>query len=142
MADLPPYTQPGAASGWNNALSGVLPTDNLSRAMAAMNLTPEEQALYLRHLANLYGSGGVDNADGSRSSLYQVGFTADDGRQYNVPSVYDGQILSPDNAIARAMQSGLSQFPSYASPFQAENRYQQMHNYMDADTGAYMKGRR
>jgi hypothetical protein len=138
MADLPPFGGPGFSQ---NALAGVLPTDNFSRAMAALNLTPEEQALYMRHLANLYGTGGVDNPDGSRSSLLQMNVGMGD-RAYNLPSVYDGQILSPDNAIARAVQSGLGQFPSYASPFQAENRYQQIHNYMDADTGAYLQGRR
>lgn len=55
---------------------------------------------------------------------------------YNVPSVYDGKINSPDNAIARAMQMGLGQFPSYQSPFEAENRYHRMHNYMEADQPA------
>jgi hypothetical protein len=96
----------------------------------------------LRHLANLWGPGGVDNPDGSRSSLYQVGFIGPDGRQYNVPSVYNGQILPPDDAIARAKQSGLSQFPSYATPQQAEARYQAMHDYMDRDTGDYFAIRR
>jgi len=36
----------------------------------------------------------------------------------------------------------LSQYPSYSSPDQAEARYQQMHGYMDQDTGDYMNVRR
>lgn len=115
--------------------------DNLDAAQSALGLTPQEYALYARHLANLWGTGGVDNPDGSRSSLYQVGFDQG-GRQYNVPSVYDGQIILPDAAIARARQSGLEQFPSYPNADAAETRYGQMHGYMDKDTGAYMDVRR
>jgi hypothetical protein len=119
------------------ALAGA-PLGNYNAANRALFMSPQEQSLYQRHLTNLWGNGGVDNPDGSRSTLYQVGFTGPDNRQYNVPSVYDGQILSPDAAIARAQQSGLQQFPSYATPEQAEARYQAMHGYMDRDTTAYM----
>lgn len=136
MPDLPPFRLPGM-----NALSGVYPLDNFNAAVNALRLTPEEQALYRLHLANLYGAGGVDNPDGSRSTLYQVGFTGEDGRTYNVPSVYDGQIVSPDNAIARAYAAGIGRFPSYQSPFEAENRYQRMHKYMERDTDAFLRGR-
>lgn len=111
---------------------------NMQAATRQMFLSPQEQSLYARHLTNLWGNGGVNNPDGSRSSLYDVDFTGPDNRQYNVPSVYNGQILSPDAAIQRAFQSGLSQFPSYPSVDAAEGRYQAMHNYMDQDTGNYM----
>lgn len=134
---LPPYLRPPGM----NALAGAYPTDTLEQAIKTMKLTPQEEAMYRLHLSNLYGPGGVDNPDGSRSTLYQVGFTADDGRTYNVPSVYNGQILSPDNAIARAYSSGLGQFPSYSSPFEAENRYQRMHGYMERDTNAFLRNR-
>lgn len=126
--------KPPASPGFNV-------TDNMEAAQLALGLTPQERALYERHLANLWGNGGVNNPDGSRSSLYQVGFDQG-GRQYNVPSVYDGQIISPDAAIARAMQGGLGQFPSYPNADTAEARYQQMHDFMDRDTGAYMGVRR
>lgn len=118
--------------GINQALPGVYPDANLKRANAAMNLTPQEQALYMMHLRNLYPSGGVPNPDGGTSTLYQVGFDHG-GRTYNVPSVYDGKINAPDDAITRAIQMGLGQFPSYRSPFEAENRYQRMHNFMERD---------
>jgi hypothetical protein len=123
-----------------------LPTQNLEAAQRDLNLTPQERALYQRHLTNLYGPGGVDNPDGSRSTLYQMGVTMPDGRTYNLPTVYDGRILPPsgpwaDNAMTRAQQQGLDTFPSYQSPFEAENRYQQMHNYMDRDTAAYFNDR-
>ena len=137
MADLPPFNALLSAS---QPPPGVYPMNNFQGAVNALRLNPQEQALYMRHLQNLYGSGGVDNPDGSRSTLYQMG-TDIDGRTYNLPTVYDGQILSPDNALARARQAGLSTFPSYQSPFEAENRYQQMHGYMERDTNDYFKSR-
>lgn len=113
-------------------LAGI-PQQNFDAANKAMNLTPEEQALYQRHLSNLWGSGGVDNADGSTSTLFQMSTTGPDGRTYNLPTVYDGAILHPDAAYERAQQQGLQNFPSYGSDFAAENRYQQMHNFMERD---------
>jgi hypothetical protein len=134
MADFGLRVQAPTQPGFNVS-------QNLDAAQTALGLTPQERALYERHLANLWGSGGVDNPDGSRSSLYQVGFNQG-GQTYNVPSVYDGQIISPDAAITRANQTGLGQFPSYPNADSAEARYQQMHGYMDKDTGAYMDVRR
>lgn len=127
-------------------LPPVTTSPNLVEAQRAMKLTPQETDLYQRHLANLYGPGGVDNPDGSRSTLYQANVGMGDGRAYNIPTVYDGKILPvdgprADNAIARAEAAGLNKFPSYQSPFEAENRYQRMHNYMERDTGAYLDGR-
>ena len=133
MADVFNFLPPESGlMGMVQALPGVYPEDNLRRAQAAMNLTPQETALYRTHLQNLYPSGGVPNPDGGTSTLFQVGFDHN-GRTYNVPSVYDGRINHPDDAIARAMQMGLHLFPSYQSPFEAENRYQRMHNYMERD---------
>jgi hypothetical protein len=109
---------------------------NLVAADAALQFTPEERALYERHLANQWGPGGVDNPDQSRSTLYQMG-TDIDGKTYNLPTVYDGRILPPDDAFARAMALGINTFPSYPSPDAAEARYQRMHDYMDRDAGAY-----
>lgn len=111
--------------------------DNLAAANAEMQLTPQEQALYQRHLQNLYGPGGVDNPDGSRSTLYQMS-TEIGGRVYNLPTVYDGKIVTPQEAVQRAQAQGLNTFPSYGSEQQAESRYQQMHGYMEKDTGAYL----
>lgn len=129
--NLPAFELPGGAP----VPVSNPPQDNFNAANTAMKLTPEEQALYQRHLTNAWGPGGVDNPDGSRSTLYQVGFTHGDGRTYNVPTVYDGKIISPDSAISRAISGGIQRFPSYQSPFEAENRYQRMHGYMERDVG-------
>lgn len=125
----------------SQALPGAPPTNSYTAATNALALNSEERALYMRHLQNLYGSGGVDNPDGSRSSLLQMNVGLGD-RAYNLPTVYDGQALEPEPAIDRARQQGLNIFPSYASPFEAENRYQRMHNYMDKDTGEFLRSRK
>lgn len=113
---------------------------NLDAAHAAMRLTPQERALYERHVSNLFGPGGVDNPDGSRSTLYQLSFESG-GKTYNVPTVYDGKILKPDAAIDAAFAQGLNNFPSYPDQAAAEKRYQQMHGFMEGDTAAYLARR-
>jgi hypothetical protein len=57
---------------------------NLEAADKTLNLTPQERALYQRHLTNLNGPGGVDNPNGSRSTLFQMSFEQD-GKTYNIP---------------------------------------------------------
>ncbi len=115
---------------------------NYDAANKSLGMNPQEQALYQRHLTNLWGSGGVDNPNGSRSSLFQMSTQGPDGRTYNLPTVYNGQILPPDAAYQQAQQQGLQNFPSYGSGDEAEARYQQMHGFMDKDTGAFFDVRR
>jgi hypothetical protein len=107
----------------------------LQDAKRRLFLSPEEQNLYRHHLQNLWGPGGVDNPDGSRSTVYTMGTEGPDGRQYNVPTVYDGQILPPDAAAARGV-GGPVAFPSYPTPEAADARYMQMHDQMEKDAGA------
>jgi hypothetical protein len=120
---------------------------NYNSAVKQMQLNPQEQALYQMHLQNLHGSGGVDNPpdatnpQGSRSSLLQTTFEIN-GKVYNIPTVWGGKILPPDQALQMAKQYGLEKFPSYSSEQEAEARYQQMHDYMDKDTGAYLQSKK
>lgn len=114
---------------------------HLETAHKDLKLTPEERDLYIRHLTNLWGDGGVDHANGDRSTLYAV--TTDiDGRGYIIPSVRDGKILPPDDAIDAARADGLHQYPSYPNADEALQRYMAMHEYMNRDTGDYMAVRR
>ena len=112
-------------------------TTQFEAAVQQLRLTPQEQALYQRHLMNLYGAGKVVHPDGGISTLYQMSITGPDNKTYNIPTVYDGKIVDPDDAIRRARKAGLWQFPSYLSQALAEDRYQQMHHYMDRDVGRY-----
>ena len=140
---------------------GLVPVDhdpfqnsgNYVAANTALNLNPQEQALYQRHLSNLYGSGGVNNPDGSRSSLYQS-VQEHDGKYYNVPTVWNGKretqpYTNPttgetmdvpnDTAIQNVEKAGWNTFPSYQTPEAADQRYDQMHEFMNRDTQDYFK---
>lgn len=117
---------------------GAMPS-NLAAADAALKLTPQEQALYQRHLTNLSGTGGVTNANGSRSTLFVNTFGVGD-KTVVVPSVWDGKILTPDQSLERAKAEGLDKFPSYASDAEANARYGKMHDFMEKDTAQYNKG--
>ena len=110
---------------------------HLRAAQKDLRLNQQEQDLYKRHLSNLWTPSGVDNPDGSRSTLYQFSERGPDGRHYNIPTVWDGKILSPDEALDRVEETGWDKFPAYKTPEEADARYQQMHNYMDKDAVDY-----
>lgn len=109
------------------------------QAQAALRMTPQERGLYERHLANLMGAGKVVHPTGDISTLYQMSVGGPENQTYNIPSVYNGQIVSPDRAVANAAQQGWYNFPSYPTPEAAEARYGQMHGFMDQDVGQYLK---
>jgi hypothetical protein len=153
---MPPHYNPFAAPVFPNIQApNQGPTSpNFEAARDSMNLNPQEQQLYQMHLRNLYGSGGVNNMNGSRSTLYQS-VEPHNGRYYNVPTVWDGQLQTQkytnpndpsqtmDIANPQALQNvanvGWQNFPSYPTGQQADARYQQMHNYMEKDTADYQK---
>jgi hypothetical protein len=110
-----------------------------AEARDTLQLTPEEQALYIRHLQNLWGTGGVDHPDGSRSTLYQMS-VGPPGNVQNIPTVWNGVILPPGAAMMAAGQNG--PFPSYPTHEAAEDRYGKMHDFMERDTEQYQRRRR
>lgn len=133
-ADTQGKTIPQLQAAIVEAQHGSRPPDdsNYRAAKEQLQLNEQESALYQRHLGNVAGPGGVNNPDGSRSTLYQM--TAEsDGKFYNVPTVWDGKILPPDEAMKRARAQGLDQFPSYPTEAEAESRYQAMHGFMEKD---------
>lgn len=114
---------------------------NLKAADETLKLTPQEQNLYQRHLTNLTGEGGVDNTDGTRSTLGQTTISAN-GKFYNIPTVWDGKSLSDQDATDRATKEGLDSFPAYDTKEQAGERLQQLDSYMEKDTQAFLQGRK
>lgn len=133
-----PYGEERAAPA--PAVDGKLPTDmpnmsNFNAAHEALDMTPEEQALYQRHLSNL-SAGGVKNANGSTSTLFQTSFEQN-GKTYNIPTVWQiaGKpvIVPPHQAIKLANMEGIDKFPSYPSEDEAEARYEAMHKFMERD---------
>ena len=140
----------------NQATPATGPTSpNLAAADKALNLTPQEKALYERHLTNLSSAGGVDNPDGSRSTLYQS-VQEHNGKFYNVPTVWDGKRETKkytrpsdgevfDVPNAKAMENinkvGWDKFPSYSTAAEADERYEQMHKFMKLDTAEHLARR-
>jgi len=110
---------------------------NFSNAIRALGLTRQEQYLYRHHLHNL-SKGGVVNPDQSISTLYQttMGYN---GRHYNIPTVWDNQILDEDQSRQRALQTGIENFPSYPSAKAADARYQDMHKYLEKDMADWFR---
>src|SRR6266436_7698193 len=111
--------------------------DSFRAALTDMNLTPQEQNLYKMHLENLSGPGGVDNPDGSRSTLKQITVEAND-KAYNIPTVWEGKVLSNEEAMKRVDAYGWHKFPSYDTEDKAQARYDAMHSYMEKDTAKYL----
>jgi hypothetical protein len=129
--------------------------NNFDAAHKALDLNPQEKALYMRHLSNLWGSGGVDNPDGSRSSLYQA-VQEHEGKFYNIPTVWNGKIeteswthpttgrvmdVPNETALKNVDRVGWDKFPSYATPDEADARYEDMHKFMEQDTGNYLQSK-
>lgn len=128
---------------------------SLPLAQSFLNLSPQETALYQMHLKNLTGPGGVDNADGSRSTLFQA-VQEHSGKFYNIPTVWNGKIETekytdangkvwdvPNNtALSNVEKMGWDKFPSYGTPEEADKRYDDMHKYLEQDTRNYMATRR
>jgi hypothetical protein len=115
-------------------------TAYMQQAEDELKLNPAERALYRRHLTNLHGKGGVDNEDGTRSTLYQT--TVQLGNKtYLIPTVWDGKVLPVREAVDRVRQVGWDKFPAYATLAEAEKRYDQLHTYMQLDTKQYEQNR-
>jgi hypothetical protein len=133
---------------YDTPLADELGTRNINFTVAkdTMKLNQQEQDLYQRHLTNLYGTGGVNNYDQnnpisppSRSTLFVNTYDLNN-KTYVLPSVYEGKILSPSEALVRAEQEGIERFPSYNTQEEANSRYMEMHKYMEKDTGDYFAG--
>jgi hypothetical protein len=101
-------------------------------ATKKLGLSDEEQFLYQHHLDNL-AKGGVA-APGGKTSTILAQTVESDGKHYVIPTVWDNKIVSGDQATKNAQAIGFDKFPSYDSEVEAENRYMQMHDYMDKDT--------
>jgi hypothetical protein len=101
------------------------------RPQPPKNWTPQELFLYNHHIQNL-ARGGARNPQGGISTILNI--TAQFGkRHYVLPTIWDNQFLTADQAIERAKQVGLDKFPSYKSEKEANSRYEQLHTFMEKD---------
>ena len=113
----------------------------LTSGLSLEDLTPQENFLYHYHLNNLNGPGKVINPDGSISTVFQT-VIGQGSKYYNIPTVWGGKIVSPYEALSNAQAMGIDKFPSYSSPKEADQRYMQMHKFMEQDVARYMKSNR
>jgi hypothetical protein len=93
--------------------------------------SPQERYLYNHHLNN-FRQGGVRHDDGSISTYLGIGVDLN-GRYYMLPTVWDNQIVEPEEGIRRAIAGGLDKFPSYRNEEEGERRYQELHDLMERD---------
>lgn len=105
---------------------------NMRAANDALGLTPEEQNLYAHHLNMLATGDRVANADGTYSTILAAG-VEHNGKEHNIPTVWDGKILPIEQAKKRAAAKGWEHWPSYDTPEAAYARYMQMHSFMERD---------
>lgn len=117
--------------------TGAPVNGRLAEADSALGLTPQEKFLYQTHLNNLQGNGKIVQPNGAVSSLLQMSFEQD-GKTYNIPTVWGGKQLSADASIAEAKKIGLDKFPAYGSTAEAEARYGKMHDFIEKDTTDYL----
>jgi hypothetical protein len=109
--------------------------NNFNEAIDKLGLNAQEQFYYNTHRRN-FMKGGVKNPDGSVSTVVG-GVHNIDGREYLLPSVWDGQIHKNRNEIIdHAKKVGLSNYPNYATADEALKREKAMHDYMEKDVAA------
>lgn len=111
--------------------------ENLEAAHKELGLNKQERDYYIRHLKNMHGPGGVDNEDGTRSTVLTQVSKYDD-RHYLIPTIRDGKVLDPGEKMSAtanrlAEEEGLENFPSYPSEEEARERYNAIHKFMDLD---------
>jgi hypothetical protein len=112
---------------------------SLAEVLAGVSqMGPQEQNLYDHHLGNLYGGGKVTSPLGDISTLYQAVVPGPYGRFYNIPTVWDGQILTTQEAAEKAASKGWDNWPSYTTPDAADLAYEaRVHPAAAQDVGRY-----
>jgi hypothetical protein len=114
----------------------IEPSARIADVEKQLKLSQQERSLYSRHLENMTGAGGVNNPNGSRSTVSAI-YANLNGKAYVLPTVYDGKKLSENDAIAKAKKVGLDKFPSYANEKEADARYRKMYSFMEKDAESY-----
>lgn len=141
VAQTPPApTAPAAPTSPTADPASKYNMTNFNAAHEALTMTPQEQGLYMHHLAQaaptMSAPGG---AAGVRPTVEPLNLQVGD-RYHNIPTIWGGQALSWDNPQARATllaniqkAGGFSRFPSYPSADEADARYAAMQRFMARD---------
>lgn len=120
--------------GEDGSVSPLLPTDDKRQRMT------DGERYYLNLHYNELSGGGVENSDGSVSTVRGSVMGGEDGREYLIPTVRDGKILSEEEAWERANEDGLEKYPSYGSVEEALEAEERLKEEINASTKAVRKG--
>ena len=101
------------------------------------DLTPEEQNVIQYHRTNLDNNTFITEPDGSPTTFRGAVMGVDNGSML-FPLYRDGVVLEPSTAQRLAVRSGVK-FPVYKDDETALAREQFLHEFMKADSDAYMK---
>ena len=100
-------------------------------------LTQEEMNALNYSRQNMNPERGLANQDGSLTT-FKGAISGVDDKQMYYPTYWDKQVLLPNEALQRALRSGIK-FPMYGSVEEAEARERVVHDYMERDTQEYNK---
>ncbi len=118
-----------------------MPRDALDiyKEMLGGGFSPQEQNLFWHGYGGMHGGGRAVSPRGDISTVLQAVVSGPGSRYYSIPTVWDGQALTIDEARDRAAKApgGWGYWPSYATPEAADLAYDRMHQYMDRDTALY-----
>ena len=105
-------------------------------AVAAQNQWGDSQkdAITQHHLNNLETGNAVVNKDGSTSTVRTIQVDID-GKPTLIPTVWDGKIVSNDEAARRAIESGV-QWPTAKTHEELRKFDQEIHKSFEADLKA------
>ena len=103
-------------------------------------LTPEEQNVIQYHRNNLDTGLYLTNPDGSPTTFKGAVMGTPEGAML-FPTYWHGAVMEPKTAFRMASRSGIG-FPIYKDSDTALAREQLLHRVMEADSRAFIKGRK
>lgn len=101
------YSPPKKLFNQNYAEGGMVEDEQMNRLMAEGGLVdPKDNAVFRHHLENVRTGNSVKNEDGTVSTIRTI-IMGDGENEYLIPTVWDGRILSDEEAFDKAMKSGI-----------------------------------
>ena len=112
-----------------------VPVPELELEPVPEGMSQQELNLLEYHRDNLRNETYLIGEDGRVSTVYVSGVTGPDGRIYNVPGYFNGQLHDDDSEImAQAEKIGWENYPSYVTGEEANAAAQALHKIIDQDT--------
>ena len=111
---------------------------NLSRLRFGDGGLVKDNPIWKHHQMNVDNKTYVKNEDGSISTVYTT-ILGDGEREYLIPKVWDGEILSDEDAWDRAMSSGID-WPSAPTGEEGVRQLEQLDEELHKDMRGYAEG--